>query len=201
MLSAFDEYPVENFHSLLRAKCSDHDSCDILRKKAKEVSSGKDVSSSFQFTYVVPTRYTFSRGRLEYSKVLAAKFLTKVFQTIKDHPHVASKVPRSRGKCKNLTYWKLPQLYGEENIVSSKILPLGYQFPGKESNTIMFVKNINFFTIIPIFYCYQSWSQLLKYREGGNQARWVWQSNLTVKKLLTGHTGKGRSLGALIRNV
>ena len=88
--------------------------------------------------------------------MLAAKFLTKVFQEIKDHPHGALMVPRPRGKCKKLTYWELPQLYGEDNSVSSKILPLGFQFPGKEPNAIKFVKNINFFAIIPSFYCYQS---------------------------------------------
>ena len=29
MLYAFDEYPVENFHSLLRAQCNNHESGDM----------------------------------------------------------------------------------------------------------------------------------------------------------------------------
>ncbi|XP_065061436.1 uncharacterized protein LOC135688497 [Rhopilema esculentum] len=134
MLNAFDEYPVENFHSHLRAETQDHDCGDMLRKKAKGLDSRKDASLSFVSTFVVPKKYTFKRGRLEQLKMVAAKFLITVLEDIKDHPNNASEVPRPRGKKKNFSYWKLPQIYGEENVVASKVLPLGFQFPGKEPN-------------------------------------------------------------------
>ena len=44
---------------------------------------------------------------------------------------------RPRGAAKNVTYWKIPQLYGDETV-SSKILPLGLQFCGMEPNPMRF---------------------------------------------------------------
>ena len=102
MLNAFDEYPVENFHSILRAQSSDHDCGDMVRKKAKNVDSRKDASLSFQSTIVIPKKYTFKRGRLEKLKIVAAKFLIVVLQEIKNQPNNASRVPRPKQKPKKL---------------------------------------------------------------------------------------------------
>ena len=67
-------------------------------------------------------------------KLSAAKFLIQVLEDIKEHPHNACQIERPRRKHKNLTYWKMPQLYGDETVVTSKVLPLGFQFHGKEPN-------------------------------------------------------------------
>ena len=74
---------------------------------------------------------------------MAAKFLINTFQDIKDNLNNATQVTRPKRKKRNLTYWKLPQLYGDEAIVTSKILPLGYQFLGKEPNPSKFVHIID----------------------------------------------------------
>ena len=115
----------------------------MLRKKAKNVDSKKDASLSFQSTFDVPKKYTFKRGRLEKLKIVAAKFLIDVLQQIKNQPNNESRVPRPKQKPKKLTYWKLPQLYGE-TVITSKILPLGFQFQGKEPNTSKLVLFIIF---------------------------------------------------------
>ena len=88
---------------------------------------------------MIPKKYTFRRGRLQHLKIVAAKFLTNVLEEIKENPNEAAKVHTPKGRIKKLTYWKLPHLYGEEHIVSSRPLPLGFQFPGKEPNTTKFV--------------------------------------------------------------
>ena len=63
MLNAFDEYPIENFHSFLRAQSNGYDSCDLLCQKAKGLDSSKDSSISFNATFVMPKNYTFQRSR------------------------------------------------------------------------------------------------------------------------------------------
>ena len=133
-LSLFDEYPVENFHSLSRAQTPDADTAELLRKKAKALDGHKSASASFTSVYAVPKEYTFSRDRLDTLKQKAASFLLTVLHAIKEKPHQARQVARPPQKPKNLSYWKLPSIYGEENIMPSKILPLGFHFLGKEAN-------------------------------------------------------------------
>lgn len=73
MLNAFYEYPVENFHSILRAQSSEGDSGEMLFKKAKAVDRNKDASMSFSSTFITPKKYTFKRGKLEQLKFSASK--------------------------------------------------------------------------------------------------------------------------------
>ena len=158
MLNAFDEYPVENFHSLLRAQSNEHDNGDTLCRKAKGLDSRKDASMAFKSTFVIPKNYTFGRGRLEEVKTLAAKFLVNTFEEIKNNLNNAAESSRPIGKKKNMTYWKLPEVYGRETIISSKILPLGFQFPGKEPNPSKLVQDFlslafNLFTIYLFYLC------------------------------------------------
>lgn len=139
-LNAFDEYPVENFHSILRAQTSHSDNGELLRQKARALDSNKATSGNFSSVYAVPKRYAFSRGRLDELKLSAAKFICSILHGIKEHPNSAQEVPRPKRKPKSMTYWKLPNLYGEETVVASKILPLGFQFQGKEPNPNKFVQ-------------------------------------------------------------
>ena len=138
-LNAFDEYPVENFHSTLRAQTSHSDSGDLLHQKARALDSNKATSTNFCSVFSVPKKYTFSRSGLEELKLDAARFICEILRNIKDSPNTAHQVPRSKGRAKNVKYWKLPHLYGEDTIVPSKILPLGFQFENKEPNLHKFV--------------------------------------------------------------
>jgi len=60
-----------------------------------------------------------------------ARFIFNLLSKIKENLNIAEQVPRPKGKQRNLTYWKLPYLF-EDDIVSSEVLPIGFQFAGKE---------------------------------------------------------------------
>ena len=81
--------------------------------------------------FVIDGRYNYKRNKLEYLKVRAARFIFVLLSKIKENLYSAKQVPRPKGKQRNLTYWKLPYLF-EDDIVSSKVLPIGFQFAGKE---------------------------------------------------------------------
>ena len=119
-LNAFDEYPVEHFHSILRAQCKESDSGDMLRQKAKAIGSMKESSSNFRSTFAVPKHNTATRGRLAKLKFSAAEFLCNVLQEIKDTPTNASVVTRPKGAKKSIKYCKLRQIYGDQTVSSKK---------------------------------------------------------------------------------
>ena len=96
ILNAFDEYPVENFNSLLRAQSNEHGNGDILCRKLKGLNSRNDTSMAFKSTFVIPKSYTFGRGRLEQVKTLAAKFLVNTFDEIKNNLNDAAESLRHR---------------------------------------------------------------------------------------------------------
>ena len=45
-ITVFDEYPVENTHSILRAQTKPSDTADELRKKAKAIFQSKEKQSN-----------------------------------------------------------------------------------------------------------------------------------------------------------
>ena len=130
-LNIFDEYPVQNFHSLLRAQTRHNDTREQLHRKAKAIDSSKAILLEFQSIFSAPKNYTFSRSQLQELKLSAAKFLCSILKSIKDTSNSARQTQPPRGKGKNATYWILPIRYGE-SIVSSKSLPLSFQFSNKE---------------------------------------------------------------------
>ena len=124
---------MENFHSLLRAQSSVRDDGDVLRRKARALDGNKVASMEFSSVFSTPRNFSFSHDKLAGLKVSAAKFIVDVLREIRSHPHNATQVTRPKGKQKNMTYWKMPQLYGD-TVIGSKIMPLGFQFLGKEPN-------------------------------------------------------------------
>ena len=55
-LASFDEYPVENFHSVLRKRTKETDTADETAAKAKETDACKHELHSFQSTFVPPKK-------------------------------------------------------------------------------------------------------------------------------------------------
>jgi hypothetical protein len=122
---AFNEYPVENFHSVLRARTKETDSADQIVFKAKEIDACKHELHSFKSVFVPTKRFNYSSKRINTLKAKAAKFLTSKFESLNDHPNMATQQPRVRRQTKYLTKWKLPTLFGEK-IVNNRVLPLGF---------------------------------------------------------------------------
>ena len=59
-LVAFDEYPLENFHPVLRQRTKATDSADQIAHKAKEIDACKHDLNSFLAVYVPPRKFNFS---------------------------------------------------------------------------------------------------------------------------------------------
>ena len=71
-LVAFDEYPVENFHSILRARTNENDSADQI---------------AFKSAFVPPRRFNYSAKGINMLKSKAAEFLANKFESINKHPN------------------------------------------------------------------------------------------------------------------
>ena len=132
-LVAFDEYAVENFHSVLRRRSKETDTADEIALKAKEIDACKHELHSFQSTFVPPRKFHFSSKRINKLKAKAAKYLTLKFESIYYQPGKAEQQPRAHRQPKHVTKWKLPSLFGEK-IVTNRVLPLGFISVGTPPN-------------------------------------------------------------------
>ena len=74
-LSCFDEYAVENFHSVLRAHTRIFDCPDRIQSVAREIDARKHNFSSFQSTFVPKRRQFFSHKNVRALKMKASQFL------------------------------------------------------------------------------------------------------------------------------
>ncbi len=61
-LAALDEYPVENFHFVLRARTNVSDTAEQIREKAKEIDACKKEMHEFQSSFVPPRKFNFSES-------------------------------------------------------------------------------------------------------------------------------------------
>ena len=124
-LPSFDEYPVENFHSVLRKQTKETDTADEISHKAKEIDACKHELHSFQTVFVPQRKFSYSRKRIDCLKVKAAEFLTLKFESIYNNPNMTVELPRARRQPKHTSKWKLPHLFGDK-IVTNQVLPLGF---------------------------------------------------------------------------
>ena len=123
-LAAFDEYPVENFRSMLRRRTKETDTAEQIASKAKEIDACNHELHSFQSTFVPPRKFNFSSKRINKLKAKAAQFLIIKFESHFNHPNLAVQQPRVKRQPKHTTKWKLPDLFGEK-VVTNRVLPLG----------------------------------------------------------------------------
>ena len=124
-LPSFDEYPVENFHSVLRKQTKETDTADEISRKAKEIDASKHELQSFQSVFVPQRKFNYSRKRIDSLKVKAAEFLTLKFESIYNNPNMAMELPRAQRQPKHISKWKLPHLFSDK-IVTNQVLPLGF---------------------------------------------------------------------------
>jgi hypothetical protein len=91
---AFDEYPVENFHSVLRARTKETDSADQIAFKAKDIDACNHELHSFKSVFVPTKKFNYSSKRINTLKAKAAKFFARKFESLNDHPNRAIQQPR-----------------------------------------------------------------------------------------------------------
>ena len=63
-LVAFDEYPIENFHSVLRARARATDNGDQINLMAKEIDACKHELQTFKALFVPPRKFAFSSKKV-----------------------------------------------------------------------------------------------------------------------------------------
>ena len=76
-LSAFDEYPVENFHSLIRARTKETDDSKKINLAAREIDARKHELHNFHTTFVPSKKYAYSKKTIQALKLRAAEFVQK----------------------------------------------------------------------------------------------------------------------------
>ena len=124
-LVAFDEYPIENFHSVLRARTRATDNGDQINLMAKEIDACKHELQTFKALFVPPRKFAFSSKKIKELKNKAAEYLISKFYTISENIGKAEFLPRAHGQRKDVVKCKLPNLFGDEAI-SNKVLPVGF---------------------------------------------------------------------------
>ena len=125
-LCCFDEYAVENFHSVLRARTKIHDNAERITLAAREIDARKHDLSNFQAAFVPKRTQFFSYSSIKKLKMKAAEFLTQRFHEIAKNPNSASLVRKPKKPNKRVTKWVLPHVFGSETTVTNDMLPIGF---------------------------------------------------------------------------
>ena len=124
-----DEYPVENFHSLLRARTNDWDTPQQIQGKARWINRNKHALQHFSTWFVPPKSETMTVNQLRQLKLETAKYLLQKIADICANPGAGTELPRLPRQRRNTTRWRLPNIFGE-TTVKNVLLPLGFQFDG-----------------------------------------------------------------------
>ena len=73
-IAIFDEYPVENTHSILRAQSKPSDTAEQLRKKAKQIFQSKEQQANFRSHFTSPSPFLFPRTNYNFLKSNVLKY-------------------------------------------------------------------------------------------------------------------------------
>ena len=84
---AFEEYPVENFHSVLRAHTHITDTPEMISFASNEIDAQKDELRNFQSTFVPKRKQNFKHKNIDFLKIKAAEFIAKKFKLIFEKPN------------------------------------------------------------------------------------------------------------------
>ena len=68
-LVGFDEYPVDNFHSVLRSRTRETDSAERVNLMAREIDARKHDLHNFQLTFVPKEKHNFSHKNVKILQV------------------------------------------------------------------------------------------------------------------------------------
>jgi len=131
-LAIFDEYPVENVHSILRAQTNPSDTAEELRRKAKSIFHSKDRQSNFRSFFTSPKQFSFSQSQLRFLKMKCAQILTSIIQKIIRSPGQSFMTTNTRSQQRSSC--TLPTMFPNTSTKTT-VLPLGYQTEIKPDKT------------------------------------------------------------------
>ena len=89
-LVIFDEYPVENTHSIIRSKTNTHDTAKLIQKKAKVVFQSKMAQQHFKEHLTQPKKPQWSLNNLKSLKAKCANIVANIFTGIAKNPGKAN---------------------------------------------------------------------------------------------------------------
>ena len=81
-LVIFDEYPVENAHSIIRSKTNDHDSAEKMQGTARAAFQSRQAQSNFRNYFAAKNYSMFSQKHINNLKLCWAKLLSVCFSNI-----------------------------------------------------------------------------------------------------------------------
>ncbi len=111
-LSAFDEYPVEKFYSILQArKQADNDGNQINLKPKKSMYLSMSCRTLNRWLSHQRELTSVARRLMVWRWRQIWRFLKSRFEMILRNPGAATLIPRTLRQNKQLTKWKLPQLF------------------------------------------------------------------------------------------
>ncbi|XP_028410469.1 uncharacterized protein LOC114533084 [Dendronephthya gigantea] len=116
----FDEYPVENTHSIIRAQTQPTDTAEKLQQRAKSIFQSKTKQANFRSNFTPPKQFNYSQQQLKYLMVKCAEFLTNIFIAVNNHIGCASSFIKRKVK-----YVYLPDIFGPDKVKYTT-LPLGF---------------------------------------------------------------------------
>ena len=119
-LLMFDEYPVENAHSIIRSKTNDSDTVERLQQHAKASFQAKAAKCTFKSYFTPPSSFTFRQKQLRYLKIKCEDIISHTFIKIAQNQGKAE----FKGKRKTLRV-VLPIIFVPAPV-KPKVLPLGY---------------------------------------------------------------------------
>ena len=124
-LVAFDEFSVENFHSILRGRTKSTDNGTQIRLQARGIDACKHELHEFNSWFVPPRKYNFSTSKIKTLKFKTSEYLVGKCKTLLTSPVKAKMLQRTSHQRKDVTKWILPNLFGEDKV-TNKVLPLGF---------------------------------------------------------------------------
>ena len=78
-LLMFDDYPVENAHSIIRSKTNDSDTVEQLQQNTKASFQAKAAQCTLKSYFTPPSSFTFRQKQLRYLKIKCADILSHIF--------------------------------------------------------------------------------------------------------------------------
>ena len=119
-LVIFDEYPVENAHSIIRSNTNDHDSAEKMQETARATFQTRQAQSNFRNYFAAKNYSMFSQKHINNLKLRCAKLLAVCFSNLAKFSNNVCFT--GTGKNKTVT---LPNVFGKGQM-KLKVLPLGY---------------------------------------------------------------------------
>ena len=107
-VTIFDEYVVENTHSIIRRTINLLDPMSVMVKKVKAIFANTTAQATFRETFGYTKNYTFSKNEMRYLKLKATKFILGCLRKISSQQsNVQFKVVNGQ------KVWKMPCLLGK----------------------------------------------------------------------------------------